>query len=322
MCTAISFLVKDHYFGRNLDYEHTYNETITITPRNFSFGFSKEYKANYAMIGMATVSAGYPLYYEATNEKGLSAAGLNFPNNAKYHCKKQDMYNIAPFDFIAWVVSQCDSVKQARELMKNTNIAEIRFSDEYPISPLHWMIADKFESITVESTAKGIFVYDNPIGVLTNNPPFEMQMFNLNNYMTLSNQPPRKLFCDDLDFDIYSRGLGAMGLPGDLSSQSRFVKAAFTKLNSVCGDSEKEAVNQFFHILYSVYHQRGCVDIGQELYEITNYTSCCNTDKGIYYYTTYENSRITAVDMNKENLDGKKLICYPLNNESDFYMQN
>lgn len=322
MCTAISFLVKDHYFGRNLDYEHTYNETVTITPRNFSFGFSKEYTADYAMIGMATVADGYPLYYEATNEKGLSAAGLNFPNNAKYHSKKQDMYNIAPFDFIPWIVSQCGSVKEARRLMQKTNIAEIRFSEEYPISPLHWMIADRFESVTVESTAKGIFVYDNPIGVLTNNPPFEMQMFNLNNYMSLSNQPPQKLFSENVDFDIYSRGLGALGLPGDLSSQSRFVKTAFTKLNSVCGGSEQEAVNQFFHILYSVYQQRGCVDMGQDLYEITNYTSCCNTDKGIYYYTTYENSRITAIDMNKENLNGEKPVCYPLNNEIDFYMQN
>ena len=113
-----------------------------------------------------------------------------------------------------------------------------------------------------------------------------------------------------------------MGLPGDLSSLSRFVKATFTKMNSLSGESESESISQFFHILGSVYQQRGCVHMGENQYEITIYSSCCNTDKGIYYYTTYENSQITGVDMHKENLDGSELVNYPLITGQQILMQN
>ena len=106
--------------------------------------------------------------------------------------------------------------------------------------------------------------------------------------------------------------MGGIGLPGDLSSASRFVKVAFTKLNSVSGTSESESISQFFQILGSVTQQRGLCDVGDGKYEYTIYSSCCNMDKGIYYYTTYENSQITGVDMYKENLEGTKLVNYPL----------
>ena len=116
--------------------------------------------------------------------------------------------------------------------------------------------------------------------------------------------------------------MGAIGLPGDLSSQSRFVRTAFVKMNSVSGDGELESVSQFFHILNSVDQQRGCCNLGNDKYEITIYTSCCNATKGIYYYTTYDNHQITAVNMNKENLEWNKLIRYPLIKEEQIKLQN
>lgn len=137
-----------------------------------------------------------------------------------------------------------------------------------------------------------------------------MQMFALNNYMNLSVLPPENRFAKSLELNRYSRGMGALGLPGDLSSQSRFVRAAFTKMNSVSGAGEKESVSQFFHILNCVDQQRGCCDLGDGKYEITIYTSCCNVNKGIYYYTTYDNHQITAVDMHREDLNGDRLIRY------------
>ncbi|MGM9635453.1 MAG: linear amide C-N hydrolase, partial [Candidatus Avispirillum sp.] len=181
---------------------------------------------------------------------------------------------------------------------------------------------DKNGAITVESVKEGIKIYDNPVGVLTNNPPFDEQMFNLNNYMHLSPKSPENTFAPSLGLRTYSRGMGALGLPGDLSSQSRFVRVAFTKMNSVSGSSESESVSQFFHILGSVDQQRGCCDVGEGKYEITIYTSCCNADKGIYYYTTYENHQITGVDMHRENLDGVELIRYPLLSGESIKMQN
>lgn len=323
MCTAITYKTKDHYFGRNLDLEYSYHETVTVMPRRFPFRFSRmgETAQHYAMIGMAYVAGGYPLYYDATNERGLSMAGLNFPGNADYKPEANGKDNIASYEFIPWILTQCSTVSEARGLLAKMNLAAIDFSPELPASPLHWMIADKNEAIVVESVKDGLKIYDNPVGVMTNNPTFDFHMLNLANYMGVTREEPTSTFADNLELKPYSRGMGGIGLPGDLSSASRFVKAAFTKLNSVAGESESESISQFFHILGSVDQQRGCARVGHD-FEITIYSSCCNTDRGIYYYTTYENSRITAIDMHRENLDGDTLAMYPLVTGQDILMQN
>lgn len=324
MCTAITYQTKDFYFGRTLDYDFSYGEEIVITPRNYIFNFRdmEPARKNYAITGMAHVAGSYPLYYDAVNEKGLGMAGLNFTENADYKEAVQGKDNIATFEFIPWILRQCATVKEAEELIGRINITNTAFNDNLPVAKLHWIIAGRDGAITVESMKEGINVYNNPVGVLTNNPPFMQQMFQLNNYMHLSARDPQDNFAKELPLHIYSRGMGAIGLPGDLSSQSRFVRAVFTKMNSVCGDSEPESVSQFFHILGSVCQQRGCCVIGDGKYETTIYTSCCNTDKGIYYYNTYDNHQITAVNMHNENLDGDLLIKYPLIQEEQFKMQN
>ena len=313
MCTAATYKTKDFYFGRNLDYEFSYNNEITITPRNFEFTFKEmdSMKSHYAIIGMAFVVDDYPLYYDGINEKGLGIAGLNFVGNANYKEKVSDKDNITPFEFIPWILCQCSTVKEARALIEKMNMLNVPFSDKLPLAELHWIISDSKESITVESVLEGIKVYDNPVGVLTNNPTFDKQLFSLNNYRGLSPKSPENTFSNDLNLDSYSRGMGGIGLPGDLSSQSRFVRVAFTKMNSTSSDDEKESVSQFFHILHSVDQQRGCCNLGDDKFEITLYSSCCNANKGIYYYTAYDNHQITAVDMNKEDLDGNQLITYP-----------
>ena len=304
MCTAITYQTDDFYFGRNLDYEFSYGEEITITPRRYVFNFrnGKVLREHYSMIGTAYVLNDYPLYYDAVNEKGLSVAALNFVGNAEYQNK--------------------DSKNEAKELLREINFWKEPFSDELPLASLHWMIADRTGCITVESVREGVKVYDNEVGVLTNNPPFEMQLFNLNNYMGLSAKSPEINFADEIDFQVYSRGMGGVGLPGDLSSQSRFVRASFVKLNSVSGKGEEDSVNQFFHILNSVDQQRGCCELENQKYEITIYSCCFNTDKGIYYYTTYGNHRINAIDMNRENMGGKELIKYILRQSEDILYEN
>lgn len=324
MCTAAVYKTEDFYFGRTLDYEFSYGEEVTITPRNYPFHFVEMGSMNthYAIIGMAHVTENYPLYYDAVNEKGLGMAGLNFVGNAVYRNKEEGKDNVAQFEFIPWILGQCATVKQARELVGKINILNTAFSDKLPLAQLHWMIADSGESITVEAVEEGVKIYDNPAGVLTNNPPFPKQMFALNNYMHLSARPPADTFAPGLKLEQYSRGMGAIGLPGDLSSQSRFVRAVFVRMNSVSGKGEKESVSQFFHILGSVEQQRGCCVLENGKYEITLYTSCCNADKGIYYYTTYDNRQITAVDMHRENLVGDSLIHYPVIEEEQIRMQN
>lgn len=314
MCTAITYKTEDLYFGRTLDYEFSYGEEITITPRNYKFNLKngKELRNHYAMIGMAHVSDEYPLYYEAVNEKGLCIAGLNFVGNAFYHDKVDDKENIAQFEFIPWILSTCSSVEDAKKIVKKTNITGETFSQKFPAAQLHWIISDKDSSIVVESLKEEIKIYDNPTGVLTNNPPFDKQLFALNNYRNLSVKNKDNTFSENINLDSYSRGMGAIGLPGDLSSQSRFIRATFVKSNSISLKREEESVNQFFHIINSVEQVRGCCELDDNKYEITIYSSCCNAQKGIYYYTTYNNHQINAVDMNKVELDSENLVRYPV----------
>ena len=211
---------------------------------------------------------------------------------------------------------------EVRKLLGQINIVNTPFSEQFPLAQLHWIISDEKESITVESMADGMHIYDNPLGVLTNNPPFPQQMFQLNNYMHLSPKQPENNFSNGIELNAYSRGMGALGLPGDLSSSSRFVRVAFTKVNAFSGESEEESVSQFFHILGSVDQQRGCCEVSDGKYEITLYTSCCNATKGIYYYNTYENHQISAVDMHREDLESQKLICYPVIQGEKINFQN
>ncbi len=324
MCTAVAYKTRDHYFGRNLDLEYSYKEEVTITPRNYPLHFrhGKTLDSHYAIIGMAYIQDNYPLYYEGTNEVGISMAGLNFPKNAVYYEMVENRDNITPFEFIPWILGQCKDMKEVKDLLSNINLLKENYSLELPLSPLHWIISHKEESITVEAVADGMKVYDNPVGVLTNNPTFDYHMTNLTNYMGMSVGEPANNFSQELKLETYCKGMGAIFLPGDYSSASRFVKASFVKMNSVSGEGELESVNQFFHILKSVEMPRGLVNAGEGKYEMTIYSSCCNTDKGIYYYTTYDNSGICAIDMNKEQLMGSELISYPLIKEIDVKYQN
>ncbi len=325
MCTAITMKAKDFYFGRNLDFEHSYGEQIVVTPRNYLFTFrhtDKTLTSHYAMIGMAHPVGGYPLYYEAVNEKGLGIAGLLFSGNAHYEKPAEGKDNITSFELIPWILGQCATCKEARTLLAKIRIVDTAFSKELPPSPLHWLIADETDCITLECTKEGMAIYDNPVGVLTNNPPFPQQMFSLNQYMHLSPKQPVNHFSDKLDLTCFSRGMGALGLPGDLSSGSRFVRAAFHRMNAKTEDTEESAVGQFFHLLTSVEQQRGSCEVAPGEYEITIYSSCCNAGTGVYYYTTYTNRRITAVDMHLEDLDGDSIICYPMLEQEQIYVQN
>ncbi len=324
VCTAITYQGNDFYFGRNLDLEYHYRESVAVTPRNYPFVFRNGQVLNdhYALIGMAMVSDGYPLYYEATNEKGLSLAGLNFPGNACYYPPMQGKDNIAPFELIPWLLGRCATVAEALEALSALNLWDTPFSEQLPLSPLHWLLADATRSVTLEPLRDGLKIYENPVGVLTNNPPFDYHLTNLNNYLNLTAARPTNRFSEAIDLQPYCLGMGALGLPGDPSSASRFVRAAFTKLNSRETGEEAAHVSQFFHLLKSVEQQKGISCVRAEEYEYTVYSSCCNTTTGIYYYTTYENPGITAVDMHRENLDGTAVVSYPLKTQLQLSFEN
>lgn len=322
MCTAISHRAGSHYFGRNLDLERSYGEAVTITPRNYPFSFRNGcvLSNHYAMIGMAVNSNNYPLYFDATNEKGLSMAGLNFPGNACYYPYDEHKTNIAPFEFIPWILGTCADLVQAKAKLKEINLWNTPFSQQYPLSPLHWLISDGNEDLTIECTVQGFNLYPNDFGVLTNNPPFPYHLHNMANYMTITAKPPSNN--QPIELKPYSLGLGSFGLPGDMSSGSRFVKAAITKFHCIFDHNETHQICQFFHILSSVCQQHGMTQLPEGEFEYTRYSSCCDTTKGIYYYRTYYNSTITAVSMHKSDLTGSSLDIFPLRYDCRILHQN
>ncbi len=314
MCTAITFRPSASYFGRNLDLAYSYKETITVLPRFFPLVFRKmpPQTAHFAMIGMAFVLDQFPLFYDAVNEHGLAMAGLNFPGNAVWQKEVPGKDNITPFELIPWLLGQCRDLQDARAMLDRINLLDLPFSPDLPLSPLHFILADKKSSLILECMADGIHIYEDGLGVLTNNPPYPFHVQNLALYSTLTAEEGENRAFPAHAVPRYCAGMGAFGLPGDASSPSRFVRAAFLRDNAIKGESEEENVAQFFHLLHGVEMVKGAVRLGQGQNDITVYSSCMNQDKGIYYYTTYEDKTIRAIDLHKTSPDASTLTTYPL----------
>lgn len=325
MCTAIVFSRKDHYFGRNLDLEVSFGQQVVITPRNYPFKFRKMPTMNkhYALIGIALVADGYPLYFDAANEEGLGMAGLNYPDNAYYPAYQAGKDNVSPFEFIPWILGQAKNIVEAKKLLAKINLVKINFSAKLQLSPLHWLIADKTgKSIVVESDQEGLHVYDNPVGLLTNNPPFPYQMMNLNNYVDVSPKMPVNNFAKGVKMNGYSRGLGSRNLPGGMDAESRFVRVAFNKYNAPQSNDEQENVVNYFHILHSVEQEKNLDEVGPNEFEYTIYSDGTDLENGRFYYTTYRNSQINEVDLHKADLSGQELTTYSLLDHPKFKQQN
>lgn len=311
MCTAINETRGRHLFGRTLDLEYSLSEQAVITPRRFQLNFLHEpsLKNHLAIIGIAHVSGGTPLYYDAANEAGLAAAGLNFGGSAKYSKPQKSTRNIASFEFIPWVLGQCKSVSEAAELLGNTTLTDDSFSASLPATPMHWLIGDRTGSVAVEPTADGLKIREDPFGVLTNEPPLDYHLTNIKNYMSLTPMPPQNALCPNINLKPYSRGMGAIGLPGDFSSASRFVRAVFVKSHTLTESDESAAVNRFFRIMDSVSVSRGCIITDGGKAVSTVYVSCADTESAIYYFSTYGNRSIRSLRLSDANLDSSEIFA-------------
>ena len=319
MCTAISDAGITHLFGRTLDLEESYGELTVITPRAFPFKFIHEWDSVYhlSMIGTALDRDGYPLYYDAANESGHAVATLNFPDNAVYTKAREGMHNIASFELIPWILGRCDSVPAAVALLSRTNIISDSFSKDLPPTPLHWLISDRHQSVTVEPLCNGLRITENPFGVLTNAPRFSFHQENVPSYMHLSPTPPDNKIAPNIKIIPNSRGAGAIGLPGDYSSASRFIRALFVKSHTEHHSGHLSQISRFFHVMDTVSQPSGVAVTENGKPVRTVYTSCIDTLAGAYYYTTYECRRIQCVYLRDHNVSSSKLICFPRENEED-----
>ena len=311
MCTAFHYQANGSYMGRNMDIEFPVQRKITITPRQYILHTKHQspLKNHYAIIGMSTLVDNYPLYYDACNEYGLCMAALAFRDNAQYLPLRDERINLAFYELIPYTLATCKNTREALDLIGKINLTPIPFTPDFPIAPLHFFICDGEESITVEPMHDGLKIYENPVGVLTNNPPFPSMLDYLSNFISLDTREITERTLDRATVKASTRGLSAVGLPGDLTSPSRFVRASFIKSNIVADGNRESEISAAFHILSSVEHQRGLVKVGKSL-EYTVYSAVIDMQSATYYYRTYDGSSTSSVSLRTLNLDGDALITF------------
>ncbi len=316
MCTTIAYRDNGLYFGRNMDLDSSFGERVIIAPRNFILHQSGggSLHEHYAFIGMAAVEGGYPLMADGMNEHGLCAAALRF---AQYAVYPDISGGISPYELVAAVLAECRNVEQAKQLISSRGLSSKPYSERLPLAPLHWHIADNSAAIVVESTSDGLKIHDDAVGVLTNSPPYEYHINNLKRSMNISPIYPKERIWGAARLRPTGNGFGGIGLAGDHTSESRYVRAAFH-----LQFSEGGGAGQCFHLLDTVAVSQGSVITEDNTYQLTRYSSCMAAGEGIYYYSTYSDRRINGVRLNEKNKQGSMLTEYPLSYQQDVYYHN
>lgn len=305
MCTAIKF--DERFFGRTLDFERSFGEELIVTPREkIRIGDAKN---RYAIMGIGVKNGGTPLYFDGVNEWGLASAALNFPGRAVYHKASDGKTGVPSAHLISLALGFCRSVSEARDMLSKICITDDGADEKTPPTPLHWMIADGRESIVVESVADGLRVYDDPVGVLTNSPEFPYQLTRLADYSALRAENPSESFSG---LPLYSRGMGAIGLPGDFSSASRFVRAGFVKENTVTVTDMLGEISRLFHILSSVAVPPGCVITDEGAPVLTLYTACADLEEPAYYLTAASCRAIRRMKLTDKLSSADRILTFPI----------
>ncbi len=307
MCTAVHIVCGHGLFGRTLDVMQGYGEQVVIAPRKMPLSFSdgQVNADHFAMVGMAYLAEKTPLYFDAMNEHGLCMAGLRFPD-AEYAAPQRTGREMAPYEVISRVLSSCRTVEDAVALLRENRIVRLDFSPTLPSAPLHWLVADRRRSVAVECIGGQTQIHDDPFGVLTNAPSFSAMAALDEHYCHLS--PDASSASPTAS---YRYGVGAVGLPGDLTSMSRFVRAQFFKRYVRWDDPDVCPVEQFFHLTDTVKQVKG-VTRTDEGDEYTRYTSCCDQTERVYYYTTHCCRAVAAVALSPDTQNGEEAICYPV----------
>lgn len=312
MCTAICFHHDHHFFGRNLDLNYNLPVSVVVVPRRYPILFKAldTLTEHHAIYGVGMPQKDYPFFFDCVNECGLGFAGLNFPGFAHFFPKEEGKTNLAPYELPLYLLGKFKTVKEVKEALKDIVIADLPFSDKLPLATLHYIISDKEEAIVIEQEKDGLHVYDNPYGVLTNNPPFSYHQFNLNNYMNITNEDPTNRFSKDLPLYPYGKAMGAIGLPGDSSPASRFVKETFLLHNVTMFDTPLENVTQAFHLLNSVSTLHGECKQPDGSFEYTIYSSIYDADQKELYLKTYKNSALQRYTLTDKERDSEGIIIH------------
>ena len=312
MCTCIKTKTNYNFFGRNMDLDYDFDGKVIVVSRKFILRYKVIYdmKEHYSFIGMGKMLKNYPFFAEGINEFGLSIAALRFEGYAKYSEIKNDKINLAPYEIIPFFLAKCKSVKEAMVYMNNLNIINIDYDEDVKVSSLHWMISDKDESYVIEQTDDGIKLYRNPYNTLTNHPKFEYHLENIKNYKNISNKENCSLFASKLNINSMGLGSSTFSLPGDFTSASRFIRAAYLSNNLIHELEYSLSLMQFFEVLNNVAFIKGSVISENNRYEFTCYQSCMDQDLMIYRYKTFKCPCFKEFKLFAHDINCDKLFIY------------
>ncbi|QKH04662.1 choloylglycine hydrolase family protein (plasmid) [Bacillus cereus] len=328
MCTSLTLQTKSgqHLFARTMDFALDFNQEVIIVPRRYQWNniTGETIKAKQAVVGMGINHQGRIILADGVNESGMTCATLYFPGFATYsNSIDATKTNLAPFDFVAWSLTQFNSVEELKKSLDSISFLDVPLSVLEVTPPLHWILGDKWgECIVLEPTIEGLKMYDNPLGVMTNSPEFNWHLQNLRQYISLKSQPYEPTQWGDVPLSAFGQGSGSMGLPGDFTPPSRFVRAAYSKQNIQGIDNEEEGVSAIFHILSNCELPKGGVITEEGTLDNTIYTSAMCMESGIYYYHTYDCRQIIAIHLFHENLDTDEIKTYPFQRKQRIFYQN
>ena len=333
MCTALMLNTNqgNHIFGRSMDLEYHFGQAIHIVPRNYPYTNvvdKTNHKTKYAILSFGVLaqdatSRKYPLLADGVNEKGLACAGLNFPGYADFQEIDSQKVNIGPHDVILHILANFEYVGEVKDYIKGVHIVNRPFANGWPVATLHWMVSDKNgDSIVIESTQKGLIVYENKVGVMANSPEFDYHVTSLNQYIIQNPTTPKERAFGGVTLKPFGVGVGMVGIPGDFSGPTRFIRTAYFRSIIDGKYSDEDTLAEFFHVMDNVSIVRGSVLTQDGIDSMHQYKSCYNQEKGILYYTTYKNFQINSVSLFKEDLDAKEIKTFEYKDCQSINAQN
>jgi choloylglycine hydrolase len=322
-CTGIVLTAADGTVvrARTLEFAIDLHSDVIMVPRGHAqMGTTPDgkeglrWKSKYAAVGANGL--GMPVLFDGVNEKGLSAGLFYFPTSAGYmpYAAGDAGKTIAPWELGSWMLENFASVEEVKANLGKIVVPEVVYGGWGFAPEVHFIASDATgKSIVIEFVGGKLNVYDDPLGVITNSPAFDWQMTNLRNYVNFSmtNVPPVTL--GSVKLLSTGQGSGMLGLPGDFTPPSRFVRAVAFSQSVFPGKTGDDAVLEAFHVLNQFDIPKGAArdekdEHGNVSADYTLWTAASDMKAKRFYFRTYDSSQIRMVELMKMNLDGKDIV--------------
>ncbi len=323
-CTGITLIATDGtvVHARTLEFAIDIDSSVIMVPRGYArTGTTPDGKpglqwtAKYASVG--TNGVGKPVLFDGVNEKGLSSGLFYFPTSAGYmpYTAADAGRTLAPWELGSWLLENFASVDEVKANIGKIVVPAVVYEGWGMAPEVHFIVQDASgQSIVIEYVGGKLHVHDDPLGVLTNSPTFDWHMTNLRNYVNFSmvNVPPVKV--GSVTLEPFGQGSGMLGLPGDFTPPSRFVRAVAFSQSVLPSQTGDDAILQAFHLLNQFDIPKGAArDHEKDAHgniqaDYTLWTSASDLKAKRFYFRTYENSQIRMVDLMKMDLDAKDIV--------------